>query len=115
MKRTIRLTESDLTRIVRRVINEQALTVTSFLENGGSVQQNGNVITSNNETKGYKFHQVESDGSVVLMFRSGEGKVLIINPKNDTYKLMERGGMSDSWSTKVNGNFTFNNELVTLN
>ena len=115
MKRTIRLTESDLTRIVRRVINEQALTVTSFLENGGSVQQNGKVITSNDETIGYKFHQVESDGSVVLMFRSGEGKVLIINPKNDTYKLMERGGMSDIWSTKVNGNFTFNNELVTLN
>ena len=49
------------------------------------------------------------------MFKSGKGKVLIINPKNDTYELMERGGMSNSWSTKVNGNFTFNNELVTLN
>jgi hypothetical protein len=88
--------------------------IVNFVKNGGPIEQSGKVITSNDNTKGYKFQNVDSAGNPVLRFLSGEGKALTIDANNKTFTFSERGGMSDQWSNKGTGRITFDGAKIGL-
>ena len=135
MKKIVRITENDLTRIVKRVMDEGIVIgtpkrtdcrgdathknatpeeITDFIKNGGSIYNSSNKEVSGDGTNGYKFQSVKSDGRVVLRWRKGEGLALIIDPKNKTWEIYERGGMSDRWSVTSDGSFLFGGEKIKL-
>jgi|688.fasta_scaffold1749346_2 hypothetical protein len=71
MKRIIRLTESDLTRIVRRVVMEQSTTKV-YIEKNGEEIEIGAILGDNNfepndmgKSMGYKTQKGKPEGSKV--------------------------------------------------
>jgi hypothetical protein len=88
--------------------------ITNFLKNGGNVEQNGKVITSQDQTKGYKFQQIDPKGNVVLNFSTGEGKLLIINPNSKKYTLFSKSAMTDQWVNDGSGTISFDGGKIVL-
>ena len=117
--KVINLTESDLRRIVKRVISEQIIAdkhlrgtpqeITDFIKNGGSIYNSSNTEITGDGESGYKFQGVESDGRVVLRWRKGDGLVLVIDPEirdfNRTYEIYRKGGTNPDhfWDFKEDG------------
>jgi hypothetical protein len=88
--------------------------IVNFVKNGGQIEQSGKVITSDDNTKGYKFNNLDSNGNPVLRFLSGEGKALTIDANNKTFTFSERGGMTDQWSNKGSGRISFDGTKIGL-
>jgi hypothetical protein len=92
MKRIIRLTESDLTRIVKRVINEDPDKtwdeVVKYLKKGGKVYDH----TGSND-RGFTFKEgiegITSQG-VILSFTKNIKYTMWLNPDN-TYNIWTKG------------------------
>ena len=88
--------------------------ITNFLKNGGNVEQNGKIITSPDNKKGFKFQKVDNKGNVLLDFSTGEGKLLIIDPNSKKYSLFNRSAMTDQWVNDGKGSISFDGSKIIL-
>lgn len=105
---------TDMQAVIDKTNSFKPEEIVNFVKNGGPIEQGGKIITSDDNTKGYKFNNLDSAGNPVLRFLSGEGKALTIDANNKTFTFSERGGMSDQWSNKGSGRISFDGAKIGL-
>jgi hypothetical protein len=102
MKKIIRLTESDLTRIVRRVINEEK-EMTNPCESWEDMAKY--IKSSKLEIQGFKFKRfIESNEVNPAVFENPTTKTTLhLKPKKtwDVYNSSGRGVKSGNWSCQA--------------